>query len=229
MISIPLPSLCELLGKASDEDRKNLEKILTGKADKDLGELTSLGLVKETVELREGWFGTFSGTYKELLRDVADHVEVDWVALLKIQPYEALSEEDLEIAITAKVFNDIYSKLSDKDKAKLAKTLGDMANNPDFLPHLLAGGAMAWATLSGFGVYLMATTTVGAITGALGITLPFVIYTTISRTISLVLGPIGWGVLAAHLLYTFARPSWKKLSTGVIYIAYIRRKLKEEV
>ena len=48
------------------------------------------------------------------------------------------------------------------------------------------------ANLSGFGVYVLATSTLGAITGAIGLTLPFAAYTGLSSVISTDLDPVGW-------------------------------------
>ena len=47
-------------------------------------------------------------------------------------------------------------------------------------------GALTAAQLSGFGVYLLASTALGAITSTLGLTLPFVAYTTMSSAISVI-------------------------------------------
>jgi uncharacterized protein YaaW (UPF0174 family) len=67
---------------------------------------------------------------------------------------------------------------------------------------LVSGGTMLAAKMSGFGVYLLASTVLGSLTKALGLTLPFAVYMGMSQAIALVLGPIGWphwlAVLSTH-------------------------------
>lgn len=59
------------------------------------------------------------------------------------------------------------------------------------------------AQLSGFGVYLLASSTVGAITSLVGITLPFAFYTGMSSAISVLIGPVGFILAAIPLYKTF--------------------------
>ncbi len=84
---------------------------------------------------------------------------------------------------------------------------------------------MTLAQLSGFQIYVLATTVVGALTSALGITLPFIIYTTLTRALGFVIGPIGWIFLGATVLFQLNRPNWSRIVPGIIYVSYIRHKL----
>ena len=59
------------------------------------------------------------------------------------------------------------------------------------------------AQLSGFGVYLLASSTVGAISSLVGVTLPFAFYTGMSSAIGFVIGPIGLLLAAIPLYKTF--------------------------
>lgn len=78
------------------------------------------------------------------------------------------------------------------------------------------------AQLSGFGVYLASTTALGFVTNAIGVSLPFAVYTGMTSTIAVVIGPAGW--LAAGLWGTWKllQPEWKKLIPVVLYIASAR-------
>lgn len=87
---------------------------------------------------------------------------------------------------------------------------------------LLGGGAIALAKMSGFGVYLMASTVLGGLTNALGLTLPFAVYVGMSQAIALVLGPVGWAALAGGVVWTLNQPNWEKLTLGVIYVSLLR-------
>lgn len=81
---------------------------------------------------------------------------------------------------------------------------------------------MSLAKMSGFGVYLMASTVLGGLTGALGITLPFAIYIGMSQTIALILGPVGWATLAGSFVFALNQPNWNRLTLAVVYISTIR-------
>lgn len=59
------------------------------------------------------------------------------------------------------------------------------------------------AQLSGFGIYMMASSTIGAISGLVGVTLPFAFYTTMSSVISVAIGPVGLLLAAIPLYKTF--------------------------
>jgi hypothetical protein len=52
--------------------------------------------------------------------------------------------------------------------------------------------ALMAAQLSGFGVYLLASTALGALTGAVGIAFPFAAYAAVSSAIAVAIGPVGW-------------------------------------
>ena len=79
--------------------------------------------------------------------------------------------------------------------------------------------ALAAAQLSGFGVYLAASTAVGAITGILGIALPFPFYVGMAKAIAVIIGPIGWAALGIAAFYKLGSPNMKKLLPAVLFIA----------
>lgn len=81
---------------------------------------------------------------------------------------------------------------------------------------------MAAAKASGFGVYLMASTVLGGLTSALGITLPFAVYMGMSQMIALAIGPIGWLALLGGLAFSLNQPNWQRLTLAVVYVAVIR-------
>jgi uncharacterized protein YaaW (UPF0174 family) len=81
---------------------------------------------------------------------------------------------------------------------------------------------MVAARMSGFGVYLMASTVLGGLTSALGLTLPFAVYMGMSQAIALVLGPVGWAALAGGVVWTLNQPNWDRLAFGVVYVSVMR-------
>jgi len=217
--------LIYLLRRASHEDRANLAKILDSE-----GADSPEQLADRFHQFRAGVIGQFfSGRdYKQLVTDVADHLQIDWPGLLRDRRWEHAPTVEIEDAVVLKAFQRLYEQLSEPDRRKLAEELGKAANDPSLVGHILTGGAMALGSLTGFQIYLIATTAVGALTGALGITLPFVIYTGVTRAIGIALGPIGWVFLGVTVLFQLNRTNWSRLVPGVIYVSYIRHKLDSD-
>ena len=86
---------------------------------------------------------------------------------------------------------------------------------------------MTLGKMSGFGVYLLASTVLGSLTSALGITLPFAVYVGMSQAIALILGPVGWAALAGSTLFMLNQPNWNRLTLAVVYISVLRNSASE--
>ena len=71
-------------------------------------------------------------------------------------------------------------------------------------------GALTAARLSGFGVYLLASTSLSALTTAASLTLPFAVYTTMSSAIAVIIGPAGWGAAALYVIWKLTGPNYKR-------------------
>jgi len=83
---------------------------------------------------------------------------------------------------------------------------------------LSALGTLALANASGFGIYLAATTTLGFMTHAIGITLPFAVYTGLTSTIAFIIGPVGWLGAGIWSFWTLTGAEWKKIIPALVYI-----------
>ena len=222
MTSNNLPELRALLDRASAEDRANLQRVI-GAGFGDSPEL----LCDHIQFLRAGVIGQFldNRDYKQLVTDVADHVQIDWPALLRGRQWSDLFAADIEDAVVVTALQKILRELPDEDRRRLAEELGKEAQDPNIIGELLSGGAVVLARLSSFQIYLLATTAVGALTAALGITLPFAIYTALTTGLHVVLGPIGWAAIGISVLFRLNQPNWSKLVPAIVYISYIRHKL----
>lgn len=97
-----------------------------------------------------------------------------------------------------------FKNLSQEEKKDLETQLTTQARKEGFSNAEIASisslATIGAAQLSGIGVYLLASSTVGAITGLVGVTLPFAFYTTMSSVVSFAIGPAG-ALLAAIPLY----------------------------
>jgi uncharacterized protein YaaW (UPF0174 family) len=221
-----LEELRYLLSHASQDDLANLQKIVgCGNAP------TPTLLCDHFNYLHGGLVGQafIKRPYKQLVTDVADHVKIQWPGVLRGRTWDVVPSAEIEDAIVLAVVEKALASCSLKDREKLAEELGSMTGDPSLASELLAGGSMLLAKLSGFQIYMLATSAVGALTSGLGITLPFVFYTAMTTGIRVILGPIGWGALLVSALFSASRPNYSKLLPGVVYVSHIRHKLAEDL
>lgn len=204
---------------ATREQRHNLGK-LTG---------SSFGSDADTLcnhirYLRAGSIGQlfWNESWKQVVTDVADYMGIDWLATLKGRRWKQLKTHEIETAVVAKVFQDMLDRLTPEQRAQVVMEMTRNSNDPRIEDLLLTGGAMAAARVSGFGVYLMASTVLGGLTSTLGITLPFAAYMGMSQTIALVIGPVGWLALFGGLAFKLNQPNWNRLTLAVVYVSVIR-------
>ena len=157
-------------------------------------------------------------SYYEVARDVAkklktEHINTDvWT---------------LERQIIARAFEITLESMSSEERSKLEAIIEaeKERHEKSFTGVAVAGGAIALAQASGFGVYLMASTLVGGITDALGTTLPFAFYTGMSSTISVLIGPVGIALVAAWGIHNLGAPRHRVTVPSVIAVATIRARL----
>lgn len=216
---------------------RKIIKAATAEQRHNLGELTGSGfgsdpdtLCNHIRYLRAGSIGQlfWNTSWKQVVTDVADHVDIDWLALLQGQCWEQLETWEIEDAVVAKVFQDMVDRLPPEQREKVVLEMQRNSDDPSLGGLLLTGGTMVAARASGFGVYLMASTVLGGLTGALGITLPFAAYLGMSQVIALALGPVGWLALFGGLAFTLNQPNWQRLTLAVIYVSVMRHTPAQE-
>lgn len=84
--------------------------------------------------------------------------------------------------------------------------------------------ALGTAQASGFGIYLGATTALGFVSHAVGVTLPFAVYTGMSSTIAFLIGPVGFLAAGAWLGWNLTNPEWTRITRGLLHIIAMRAK-----
>jgi hypothetical protein len=84
--------------------------------------------------------------------------------------------------------------------------------------------ALSAAQASGFGVYMGATTALGLASHAVGVTLPFAVYTGMTSTIAFLIGPVGFLATAGWLAYVLTSPEWARIIRGLLHIIAMRAK-----
>lgn len=107
-----------------------------------------------------------------------------------------------------KLFIKEFESLTDIEKEEFLKELETRGLNKKQIASITSLTAISAAQASGFGVYLLASSTASAIAGFFGVTLPFVFYTVMSTVISYVIGPIGFLIVGYSIYKTFKGVKW---------------------
>lgn len=164
-----------------------------------------------------------SKSYGEIVKEVAEKFEVS----------KSGSIAEIEIRIIQKALKLAWEKMTPKQREKIEKELKKAVEKAGLKGGLnekvilKAGGYYAFLTtaqLSGFGIYLASTTLLGMATKLIGITLPFVFYTSLTKAISLIIGPPGWIIGGILFLMGLKQPNYKILIPTIAYIALLREK-----
>lgn len=156
-------------------------------------------------------------SYDVLLKGACEHVKA---------AESGATTRDRELHLTLAVIVAALAAMSSTQRVKFFTETVDpasLATGAD-IPGVGLGGPattaalLGAAQLSGFGIYMAATTALGFITHAAGITLPFVLYTGLTSTIAFVIGPAGWLALGAWTTWNIIQPEWKKIIPALVYI-----------
>jgi uncharacterized protein YaaW (UPF0174 family) len=215
----------EIVSSASEEQCQNLAEMTNSR----FGSSPEI-LCNHIQYLRSGSIGQFFNTssWKQIVTDVADHIGINWSETLNGRTWYELSTQEIEDAVVVRQFQNMLERLTPEQRKKILMDLQRESDDPHLESLLLGGGAMLAAKMSGFGVYLLASTVLGGLTGALGITLPFAVYIGVSQTLAFILGPVGWVALAGGVLFSLNQPNWNRLGLAVLYISTIRHSTTEQ-
>lgn len=135
-----------------------------------------------------------------------------------------MGEAKLEQIAVAAALTKVLEKATPAERKKILKELAD-AQARTAKGGATVAGALVLANLSGFSLYLAASAVLSGITGVLGITLPFAAYTGLSSVLSVAIGPVGWAVLGAWVVFKLGGVNYKKTLASVFLIAAVRARL----
>lgn len=153
--------------------------------------------------------------YDEVVKDVAAHLKVPFS-----KDADVLVVED---GILRKILRDSFEKMSPEQRSEILKEL----NVADLSMLAPASGAtlIAAGRIGGFASYKLALFVANAVSKALlGRGLPLAANAMLSRTVGVLLGPIGWVVTGLWTLADMASPAYRVTVPCVIQIAYMRQK-----
>lgn len=155
--------------------------------------------------------------YEEVVKDVARKLGAKSVS-------DTMLAAELEKHAVGAAMEQMLAKASPAErKAMMAELAKGQATSSAGL--MTATGGLVLANLSGFGLYMAASSSLAAVTGAVGLTLPFAVYTGLSSVLGVVTGPVGWAALALVAVFKFGGAEYQKTVPGVIAIASCRARL----
>lgn len=207
-----LKELRKILAGATSDEIAGLSTVL--KCDRDADSIIS-AIQDSSVNI---WNRAFDGppSYKRVLAKVADHVDVRSTGV---------DEKELEISIMQKLWGDVWHNLNPEQRELFNRELRRRAEKEtggSIAKIAITGGGMLAANLGGFATYALASSVVGAVTGAIGVTLPFVAYMGMSTAIATAIGPVGWLALGLLVIWRFGRADLEKITAAVCVISMIR-------
>ena len=210
-----------LLNKATDDEKKALAEILNANSDSPDDIIDRLCWNCQSIF---GYIFSSDPTYKTIVQQIAKKLNVKYGEFTPIGR--------LEIRIAQKIMETVWEKMTPKQRkkmeAEMRKTAQEFDNTGSLIGSVGIFGTLTAAQLSGFGVYLLASTSLGAITGAIGITLPFAVYTTMSSAIAVIIGPVGWIGAGLFAIWKLTGANYKRLIPAILYLCVLRAKQKNE-
>lgn len=209
-----------VLQHASQDERRNLASVLHIPPDTGPEEL--IHTLRKAGSHSVATFargGTPVG-YEEVASDVARKLGAK-------RPLTFDSQAELEGLAVKAALDTVLANASAQQREELVAEIAKaQATSPVGL--IAASGGLVLANLSGFGLYLAASTSLAAISGAVGVTLPFAVYSGLSSVLAVATGPVGWAVLACAAVYQFGGTNYKKTIPAVLVVAASRSRLRAE-
>jgi uncharacterized protein YaaW (UPF0174 family) len=159
----------------------------------------------------------FRGTgvkYREILTNVCDKMKVKYNKKSKI----TYIEEDLLM----KVLEQAVEKMNQEDLAKIANELG-IKNKVGITKSTVLAGCQFIFKAGGFKSYMLLVTIANATSKALlGYGLSFATNAGLTKTASILSGPIGWGITGTWATIDITNPAYRITVPAVIIIAVLR-------
>jgi len=134
------------------------------------------------------------------------------------------STPEVERAIVRRWWTQTLAEMTPAQRSEFERRADELlaAHKGRLNRELAAAGLLGAAQLSGFGVYLAASTLLGAVNGALGLGLGFGAFTGLSSLISVVIGPVGWLLLGVTVVGKLGGANFRKCIPVIALVAIHR-------
>jgi uncharacterized protein YaaW (UPF0174 family) len=208
-----------VIGCMRDDERQALKQILES-PEEDAAAI--FGALQRRATSLFGYHitGTRHG-YAEIVRDTGQRIHVSTQG----DTYQ------IESRVFQFIMDSIWNKMTPQERLAFFEGLSESANvhGKQLLKRTgIAGSALVLANMSGFGVYTLASTVIGAITSGIGVALPFPGYMAVSSAISLAIGPVAWVALGVYLVHKLTGPDHTRVLASVLLIHGARVRIAEE-
>ena len=221
-----LQILVDYLTKDKDGQLRVSEELTTKESYKKYYPHSLPMMWKEIVEELQHYGGntfanTFRGSgvpYREILTDVAKKQKVNFNSDNSVELIEQyILQSIMQKAIEGMSEEELKNFLTEMNAGKMIGT-----------KQALTAGALTALRLGGFGTYKMAVVIANAVAKSLlGRGLTFAGNATLTRTLGVALGPIGWIITVLWTAIDIASPAYRVTIPCVIQVAYMRLKFQE--
>lgn len=152
--------------------------------------------------------------YKEILCDVCDKMKVNYNKKSNIS--------NIEQNLLIKILEDAMAKMSEEELKEITKELN--LKTTTFTSQAVTAALQVAIRQSGFVAYQIAVIVANAIAKALlGHGLKFATNATLTKTLSIFAGPIGWIVTGLWTAIDIAGPAYRVTIPTTIQVAYLRQ------
>lgn len=155
--------------------------------------------------------------YLEILSDVCDQQDVDCTTK---------TLDEMENALLSKSLTDLFAKMSDEQKREVLQEIGGASTN---LGSTSATALITAFRMGGFSSYKVMLMLVNGLSKLIiGRGLAFGANAALTRTLSIVTGPIGWTIGGLWTAIDIASPAYRVTVPATIYIAALRNIKRNE-
>ncbi|MDW3779179.1 DUF3944 domain-containing protein [Kluyvera cryocrescens] len=152
--------------------------------------------------------------YQEMLSDVCDHVGVKYA--------KGATTETIELSLLMKMLEKSLSEMSPAELREFADSMGTELTVPTVPLVLMAIQTAVRA--SGFAAYRLSVVMLSTLAKVvLGRTLPIATYLTLTRSISVLAGPVGIALSTGWLIADIAGPAYRITVPACLLVACLRQ------
>ena len=154
--------------------------------------------------------------YKEILTNVCKKMKVNF------NPNSSV--ELIEMNLLMKILTDSLDKMTPEQLKEVVEATG--IKTTSFTPQAVTAALQVAARMSGFAIYKIALIVANAVARAIiGRGLSIAANAALARSLSILIGPIGWVITALWTLIDIAGPAYRVTIPSVVQVAYMRAKM----
>lgn len=183
-----MSELESIISELTEKEKEPLLRLLNRK--KKDPESISSAILKLTLPAKGLWQN--SPSYRSFLENIAKKSGILEKEILSGVSFVNESILNIEAKMLVALFQNEFEKMTDEEREQFILELESGGLKKEQISSVLALTTLVSAQASGIGIYLLASTALGAISGFFGIALPFVVYTGMSSLISTLIGPLGF-------------------------------------